>query len=438
MSDPGSARWVWLVIALPALASAQSGISITGDWTPSSPCTERPVDNLNVPDPAPRMAIELDFDPRLWPEAGTTDIANAFRIGFWAKDHWLGHLELRAQCAHPVWLGLARAAELVLVDFPLGAEMTVLPHELFGHGGRIREFGGQASYRFLPPPPYGFTPSETRTVRAVKSNTLDTQLLISQAGIRVEEYEAHASLLASFEADTFNRIDSGLIVGESIHEVVEATVPFSNSDVRTWTTVQAERNRASTATLRRQYLLSATLTNLLAPSFLYGVYDMVWRYLVLGQRTGPMPSLRVGPVAFWANTHVSPLPWGLDYELDLLARWKGVVFEAQPHFSHGVGGHSEAIDLNVSGIRVARSLVFGGGVSLWVQPGVNVISNGVTLSSANVEQPGLRVHADVRWEHSFWFLGFRIGAKTNGLSGLDPIAPSIEAIALAGVLLERP
>ena len=49
-----------------------------------------------------------------------------------------------------------RLAKLALFDEPQENWFRVANHELFGHGGRLRElFDGHVSYQLPPPPPYG-------------------------------------------------------------------------------------------------------------------------------------------------------------------------------------------------------------------------------------------------------------------------------------------
>ncbi|CAN5922717.1 hypothetical protein BH11GEM2_BH11GEM2_36930 [soil metagenome] len=387
------------------------------------------------------MPFKLGVEPQLRPETGTQDIHDAFRLAFWMKDHWVGRLEHQARINHPIALGFARAAELLLLDVPVAAYATVLPHELFGHGGRLREFGGSATYQFELPPPYSFKPSFTHTKRPLAVDTADTHLLFSQAGILVEGYEAHAALVSSVEADTLNHIDSGLIVGVSIHEIFEATLPWSSNDVRTWTSMQARRYLTSARPIQREYLVATSIAALVNPTILYSFYDLFWRFLVLGKRTGPMPSVHVGTAALWATDHVSPVPWGLEYELGVLGRWPGgTVLEVSPRWGHGLAGRSLGIKLDMMGLRVVPdlpNLVAAAGIDLWFQPELDIEATTIFGSSPS-NTPGARGHAEVRWEQPGWFVGLRLGAKTKGLSGLQPIASSAETVVYVGLLLGRP
>jgi hypothetical protein len=105
------------------------------------------------------------------------------------------------------------------------------------------------------------------------------------------------------------------------------------------------------------------------------------------------------------------------------------------------------MDLDVAGVRISQNLVVGGGVGVWLQPELSVVSNGVALGqtsrlggfggpTAQPATPGAAFHAEARWEQSNWFLGFRVGAKTSGLKDLQPIAPSVDSVALLGLLLK--
>jgi hypothetical protein len=388
---------------------------------------------------AHEMPYKLAIDTRLSAETATQDVEDGFRLAFWAKEHWLGELERPLEAAHPTLLGLARLAELVLVDIPVASEVTVLPHEVFGHGARIREFGGTATYHFEWPPPYSLTPSTTHIATPVTASTPDTQTLIWQAGIAVEGYEAHAAMVAAFSANTLNRIDSGLLVGIPIHEVFEATLPWATNDVSLWSSLQASRYGVSARSIQRRYLAATIVSTLLNPTFLYSCYSGFWRFLALGERTGSLPSLTVGPTALWADPHVSPVPWGLEYELAVLARWpSGRVLELAPRLGLGPGGTSAGVRVDAIGVRVATQLVAAAGVDLWVQPELAVDPVPLFAATRASTAFGARLHAEVRWDQPGWFVGLRLGGKTRGESGLEPIAPTAEGVAFVGLLLGRP
>ncbi len=388
------------------------------------------------------------IDSHLGAETGTINVLNAFRLAFWVKDRYVGRLEAPLVTEHPVVAGFARAAELMLVDFPAAAYATVLPHEIFGHGARLRELGLEASYQFLPTPPYGFDPSGTLPPPAFYAASPDERIVVLQSGIRVENFQARAILRSAVRSRRLDHIDSGLLTGIKIHEVFEASLPWESNDVREWTTILAEKTGGSAEALQTRYLIGSVVTTFTNPTLLYAAYDVGWRFLVEGERTGPLPAPTIDGVSLWFDTHVSPVPWGMEYELTALARVHGVVLEATPRVGHGPGGGSAGFAADVSEWRVLPGLVLAGGVDVWVQPeidfdrvrlgglGLGVLSSGPPARDRG--RPGVRAYGETRFEHEGLFFGVRFGGKTRGLSGLASIQAETEATGLVGVILGPP
>jgi hypothetical protein len=69
----------------------------------------------------------------------------------------------------------------------------------------------------------------------------------------------------------------------------------------------------------------------------------------------------------------------------------------------------------------------------WHQPQLQL-----ALGRINPAEPlGGRLSIDVRWARYSWFVGARIDAKTHGVSGLMPVAPSVDAGMYLGVKLSQ-
>ena len=382
------------------------------------------------------QSFALRIDPTASATAGTDDVLDAFHHALRAKDRKLGELEQDEAADHPVALAFARAAELVLVDIPLASYATVIPHEVFGHGARARELGSGATYTFRWPPPYGFTPSATHATdpRAIAPD--DAHLLFVQGRITVDGYEARQLARSAFAADTLDRFAAGLLVGIPLHEIAEAAEPFRTNDVSDWVAVQARRSGVSPRTIQHRYLDSTIAAAALDPTFLYGVYASFWRFVGQGERTSALPGLAIGPLTTWCKPHVTPVPWGLEYELTLLGRWSGVVFEVTPRLgiSPEVRASSAGIALAVSRIRIARHWIVGADVDLWAQPHLALAAGPALLGDPPAPaELGARRRVDVRWEQPAWFVGGLVSAKTEGLDELEPIARGLEGWAFVGV-----
>jgi hypothetical protein len=385
-------------------------------------------------DPQP---FTLRIDPTASATAGTDDVLDAFHLALWAKDKGLGDLERDGETTHPIALAFARGAELVLVDIPLASYATVIPHEVFGHGARARELGSGASYTFHWPPPYGFTPSATHATDPSVFASDDAHLLFSQGGIAVEGYEARQLVRSAFAADTQDRFAAGLLVGIPLHEIAEATEPFRTNDVSDWVAVQARRSGVSQRTLQRRYLYSTIAATALDPTFLYSAYASFWRFVGNGVRSGALPGLAIGSLTTWAKPHVTPVPWGLEYELTLLGRWSGYVFEATPRLgiSPDVAASSGGLALAASRIPIGPHWFAAGGVDLWAQPTLTLTSGPILFGDSAPTKLGARVHLDLRWEPAAWFVGGLVSAKTEGLDELEPISRGVEGWAFVGVRL---
>ena len=382
------------------------------------------------------QAFALRAEPTLAADAWTDNLLDGFRLAFWAKERGLAALEREPSEAHPLPLALSRVAELALIDIPIASYATVIPHEVFGHGGRLRELGSGADYTFRWPPPYGFTPSTTRARDLSVLSQPDADLLMTQGGIAVEAYEARQLLRSAFAADASTRFDTGLVVGIRLHEIFEATLPFGNNDVRHWTAVQARVAGVAVPTIQRRYLYSTIVAALLDPSFAYSAYDSFWRFLVHGHRGGALPSLAVGPLQLLVRPQVTPVPWGLEYELLAVARWSDAQLEAGPHL-----GIDPAARVATGGLAIAARLPIAAhwlgaaGVDAWVQPALT-LAGPVVLGAPPPppeRKPGAKAFVDVAWRPALWFVGARLIVKTDGLSELSRYAAGVEGFVYAGI-----
>jgi hypothetical protein len=389
-----------------------------------------------------RQAFTLRLDPTVSSQAGTDNVLDAFHLALWIKDREVERLERDPEGDYPITLAFARAAELVFLDIPVASYAGVIPHEVFGHGSRARELGSGASYTFRWPPPYGFTPSATHIANPSAVVLADAHLVFAQGGIAVEGYEARQLLRSAFGVDEEDRFAAGLLVGIPLHEIVEAAEPFPTNDVSDWVAVQSRRTGVRQSTIQRRYLYSTIIATALDPTFLYSSYASFWRFVGRGERTGALPGLQLGPVTAWARPHVTPVPWGLEYELAMLGRWSGCLFEAIPRLGlrPEVAVGSAGISVAASRIRIDRHWIVAGGIDLWAQPRLQLkiepdFQPHFLGAPAAHLRLGARLRADLQWTEPSWFVGGLVSAKTDGLDELDPIARGIEGWAYIGVRL---
>lgn len=93
-----------------------------------------------------RPSVSLSLDPDLSIDTGA-DLTFSIMVGISdLEERAFTRLEPPARTSIP--LGIAKA---VLLDHPIAVFMLVFQHEAFGHGGRAREFGADATFRMGSP-----------------------------------------------------------------------------------------------------------------------------------------------------------------------------------------------------------------------------------------------------------------------------------------------
>jgi hypothetical protein len=166
--------------------------------------------NMDATSDAPTH-FEFRIDAQMRADSATLDITNAFRLASFGKDRALTLFDdhMRRSNPLPPWaMVLERSLELALIDTPLVAEPNILAHEIFGHGARLREFGGAATYTFRPPPPFGFAPGVTNFTSLPHPFTLDEQIVVYQARIATGDFERELVVHSGFESDHLNTTDA--------------------------------------------------------------------------------------------------------------------------------------------------------------------------------------------------------------------------------------
>jgi hypothetical protein len=421
---------LWISVLASALAPVAAGADEASGL--SEPYQQQPAN------------YTFSFDAQLRPRMGAEALTSAFRVALRGKDLLLDRLAGPDRVPPIPWGVGQRLVELVLVDTPLAISTQTFAHEIFGHGGRVREFGGTATYVWKPPFPYStqtsyYEPNFTRPLSD------DEQVLIFQGGLALEGFQRHEALRSAFVAGTWSHGDAMNYFAWALH--LAGYGAMRDGDVANWTSVMAARYELQQPDVQRSYLLSAAAMELLDPLFVYSVYTIFYRFLVLGERSARVPSISVMGVPLWLSTHLDPVPWGVEYQVDVFARTGLGIWMLGPRFGAGPGGKSAGVALGLYGVRLHDQLRLDAELGLWLQPEVSVLSEGVVLGPPPTAPPGLPSPApahhagvggqlEVTYQLDHWLAGFRIGAKTAGLNGIDPVAPALESVVVLGLRLD--
>jgi len=384
-----------------------------------------------------RVAYLFSFDGLLRPSMGADNYTSLFRLALWDKDALLRRWEQVPRVPSIVF-GMTRLVEFALLDVPLAISAQTYAHEIHGHGGRIREFGGATSYVFMPPFPYSMKTSYYTDPIFSRTPSDDEQILITQGGLNLEGYQRRQVLMTAFEAGSLSHGDAVLYFGWALH--LAGYGALKGGDVTNWTSAMARKFGKNQQDLQRSYLISASIMELLDPLFLYSTYAMFVRFLVFGERRISTPGIAIRGVRFWLSSHLGPVPWGVEYQLDVLARTRLFALAVTPRLGAGPGGSSGGLTLSARGFPIARDVRLSAELDLWLQPELMTFSEGTVTATLNPPPapllPGLGGHVEVTHGIGPMLAGLRITAKTTGLMGVSPIAPALESAVRLGLRLQ--
>ena len=213
-----------------------------------------------------------------------------------------------------------RVTRLLLFDIPQERWLLVANHEVFGHGGRVRELiGGYLKYHIDAPPPYG--PGGGVTYYELPDDvTVHEIQAISVAGMEVNGVSAGLISRRAFAAgriaprsglrylyfalDGFDYIQN---TGDEPELPGHDVSDFLNIYNITAELVDAET--LTPRTLRRQSFLN------LADPMLASAAFSVARYLATGNLDGPVFQIRLGPVRVMPGMKYRLTPFGTEWAI---------------------------------------------------------------------------------------------------------------------------
>ena len=138
--------------------------------------------------PPPRPDLVFAADPAFGMEAGVLAFESLGRVLFRYED-LLPPLPVdEAHIGAKTLAVLARGLKLFFLDGPAAEFETAAIHEIYGHGARVRDLGGKATYSFKLPFPYGalFAPGDSQpsfTTWNLPPGSRDRDLLTTAGGL---------------------------------------------------------------------------------------------------------------------------------------------------------------------------------------------------------------------------------------------------------------
>lgn len=374
-----------------------------------------PLRSLEGQAPASDLPSVILLDPSLSTFASTATLEATADVVYALDDAYVPHRfgEEDGVVSRIGGIGY-RLARFTLLDVPLAVLHGVVRHEIAGHGGRVRQLGGDVrGYELDLPPPYGagggsvtFTLEDPEplelaaaTAAGLESALLDARGLeerwVARGRMDVREglrYVWDLTEVVGYIQDADGpAVEEGHDVENYIALVNSAAAPGVPGDA-----------------LTPGGLGDAASLELLNPAFYWALYGVLGRYLVGGERDAPVPALQIGDLRMMPTLHVRLAPFGREYAAGVTAAWEERVLRVGVRLGDGPWGGFDGLELEGRRLHAGPRLTLGARLGLWRQfdlptpsPGTRV--GGMAVVRATVPVAALPVSPVVE-----------LGGKTEG------------------------
>jgi hypothetical protein len=315
------------------------------------------------------------IDPEMSPAAGATVTLAVGRALAQAEDRVvpLRLFEEKGKLRRGANAGY-RLAKLLLFDQPQENWLRVANHEVFGHGGRIRELfpGGHISYELPAPPPYGHGGGAT-FFEYTRIPTVEEALAITVGGMEANEvlgavlakdaltagdwhYRDARRYLYS-EYDTIRYIGGVNDLEPEGHDVGDFLRIYND------VAIQEKQKTLSARTLRRRVLVS-----FVNPLIVYSYYSTYVSYVWSGNSRAPVPMLHFGATRYLPMARFQLTPFGTEWTIDNTFVRNGRFADATLYLGHTIGARTWGIGLQSTRIATIKHWTFDGHTVVWRQP----------------------------------------------------------------------
>ncbi|HET6400719.1 MAG TPA: hypothetical protein VFH95_04890 [Candidatus Kapabacteria bacterium] len=326
---------------------------------------------------------------------------------------------------------LYRFAKTILFENVQDVMATLVQHEVFGHGARVREFGGEASYELHLFPPYGSGhgvtyPSFVGTINQVTA--------VSIGGIEAEGLLAEELRMRSLGDGTINYRDGYVYMIERAALTTYAWQTHSldasgGNDIAAYIDLVGIRNPHVTL----KNIQTNSLLNLLDPLTLTSLYGYFYDYLIKGDIHVVIPFLKIGGIEYLPGFRVGLTPFGYNYYLENM-----IVSNHNPVIATiGIGpadlGTSEYVRLQVPAAWSPGRWQLGIELDAWHEPALDLNSELLPSFNPAWNFGGLAIGSVTFRITPTFGLQVEGGYKTQGFVEGEPLAAS--AIVQGGIVM---
>jgi hypothetical protein len=266
-----------------------------------------------------------------------------------------------------------RAAKLTLFDAPQEDWLRVTTHEVFGHGGRLRElFNGPIGYSLPAPPPYGRGGGATFfqfdrpptveevlavTVGGMEANRIVARRLTEDAITQGRWQYRDALRYFNAELDTISYVLRTDDHEKEGHDVGDFIMIYN--DVAA---VEGEK-LLNAQTLRREALVGFA-----NPMIAYAFYSTFISYVTDGRETSPVPMLHIGETRYLPMARFELTSFGTEWVIDNAIVRGGRFMDASLRIGRTIGARTWGGGLRATRLAAWNGWTFDGEAHLWHQP----------------------------------------------------------------------
>jgi hypothetical protein len=327
-----------------------------------------------------------------------------------------------------------RLGKLVLFDEPQENWFRVANHEVFGHGGRLRDvFDGHIGYELPPPPPYGRGGGAT-FFEFERPPTYEEVLAVSAGGMEANYVLARALARDAMTTGQWNYRDARRYLYAEYDTIryILGTDELENAghDVGDFRSVYNElatkvgENTLSARVLRRRALLSFA-----NPLIAYAYYSTLVSYVWSGRATAPIPMIRLGAIRYLPMARFHLTSFGTEFVIDNAFVRDGRFMDVTVGVGETVGARTWSLGLQGTRVASLRQWTIDGEATVWHQTdwggqfsvtAARPIAHRGGHALALVVQGGFKTDGFSPGERLYQGAIVRVGAAFTPMSPLSP------------------
>lgn len=333
---------------------------------------------------------KAEVDIHFSPYAGGEDVLSAQRIVEWAEKYFVNLSQMIGNKA--IYARIWRLSEMVTVWLPINYLATVVQHEIFGHGYRIRDISHGlvkvGGYSFGTPPPYG--PGGGATSYYISDNLTTTQEnTIASAGVESTAILANLIKFKWLESGfidprqtalyLLSQQDLTLYIG-SLKAVGDEDL--SGHDIHDY--IKTLNWTYTNRRLTRSRLLSLSWINLFDAFTFYAAY--AWFHYVFSGKETIIPMIPVWGGKYLPGLRLGLSPFGPEIFVD-----NYLTIGRTPFYFYVKGGrHSEndyyGLGLYAPRIFHIQKWYFGARFDAWRQPKLLMQPGNILIEQINFDE----------------------------------------------------